>query len=459
MIKKIVLILTLSIVFSACKKTEELTPAPTPVVTPPVSAAFTSKVQPNGVVEFTNNSVSAESYEWDFGDNIGKSTEKSPKYTYKYNGTYKVKLKALGKTTNSEVSQDVVVNTTINEPVPITPEEAINMVLALTDKGFTAFDTLGNVKWTYSTKNMIMPTQPKVQGANIYVSIFDDNQKAIHILNKADGKLIKTLPFEVDTDFEIENDILIVAGIKKLFAYDLKTNKILWERESTKWKGYNVYYSSLITISNGKLYLVEDDRLVICLDVATSKKYWEYYLGENDTFQIEDQKILVKDSKVFVPTQNKILTFNEQNGNKIWEYTNTNERSFQLSYQNDTLFTNASTKIIAFKATTGAKVWEINEGFTYFSFPFLYNNRIYFGNVPLLALYSSNGKVFWSSSAASNTKNLVVSKNTIYSANSSEISAINSNTGKLKWRKTNSKSIYEISPTLITQSGKAIYPY
>jgi PKD repeat protein len=47
-----------------------------------------------GEVTFTNQSINADTYQWDFGDGIGKSNEKDPKYKYQNVGQYKVLLKS-----------------------------------------------------------------------------------------------------------------------------------------------------------------------------------------------------------------------------------------------------------------------------------------------------------------------------------------------------------------------------
>ncbi|MEI6411310.1 MAG: peptidylprolyl isomerase [Bacteroidota bacterium] len=71
-------------------------------------ASFTvpvTKVQAPADVTFTNTSLKADAYEWDFGDG-GTSTEMSPTHTYKHSGNYAVVLKAK-KGTKTVVSKQM----------------------------------------------------------------------------------------------------------------------------------------------------------------------------------------------------------------------------------------------------------------------------------------------------------------------------------------------------------------
>lgn len=60
----------------------------------PPKAIFDYLVSPDksGKVTFTNSSVGADSYSWDFGDGKGTSTEQNPTYTYTESGTFEVTL-------------------------------------------------------------------------------------------------------------------------------------------------------------------------------------------------------------------------------------------------------------------------------------------------------------------------------------------------------------------------------
>jgi PKD repeat protein len=94
-----------------CSKTD------TTPVTPKPIADF-SWTDANGTIQFTSNSKNADSYQWDFGDNLGKSTSQNPKYTFEYKGDYQVKLIAKGAGGEAEAINTIKI-TTGKEPKPI----------------------------------------------------------------------------------------------------------------------------------------------------------------------------------------------------------------------------------------------------------------------------------------------------------------------------------------------------
>lgn len=80
----------------------------------PPRAIFESSVATDnsGTVTFTNFSVGADSYVWDFGDGSGSSTEENPSYTYSESGKYTVTLTVTnaGGTDDSESEVSVAFN-------------------------------------------------------------------------------------------------------------------------------------------------------------------------------------------------------------------------------------------------------------------------------------------------------------------------------------------------------------
>ncbi|MEL7147149.1 MAG: PKD domain-containing protein [Bacteroidota bacterium] len=86
-----------------------------PEITAP-TAAFDFVIGEDGLVTFTDLSVGADSYEWDFGDMTGTSTMASPTYTYTASGTYTVTLtvtNAAGTDENSTTVTIVLIGTNL----------------------------------------------------------------------------------------------------------------------------------------------------------------------------------------------------------------------------------------------------------------------------------------------------------------------------------------------------------
>ncbi len=79
------------------------------VITPPLFlpvTEFTFEVT-DLTVTFTNTSSNATSYLWDFGDNVGTSTDENPTYTYAEEGIYPVKLTATNNDGSNEYTKNV----------------------------------------------------------------------------------------------------------------------------------------------------------------------------------------------------------------------------------------------------------------------------------------------------------------------------------------------------------------
>lgn len=97
-----------------------ITVANTPVTTTQPVAGFTYSPAQNLVapatVTFTNTSVNATSYKWDFGDGT-TTTDANPVKEFIKAGTFKVKLTAIGKTSSSESTADITLNGTSTVPV------------------------------------------------------------------------------------------------------------------------------------------------------------------------------------------------------------------------------------------------------------------------------------------------------------------------------------------------------
>lgn len=117
----------------------EKSTAPTPA--PFALFSFVSKgTLPPMEVTFTNKSVNADTYLWDFGDGTPTSTEANPKHTYTASGTFKVTLTATGKGGSTKAEQEIFVDKPISKV----------FVSKITVESVAAFRT-GNVLWDSGT--------------------------------------------------------------------------------------------------------------------------------------------------------------------------------------------------------------------------------------------------------------------------------------------------------------------
>lgn len=108
-------VLALSAISFSCEKTDEGGNGNNNSVEP--KADFDYEIEPGtGTVTFVNKSVDAVSYEWEFGDKTGFSTEENPVYTYEESGSYEVFLTAINGDKINTVSKVLTVEITVEKP-------------------------------------------------------------------------------------------------------------------------------------------------------------------------------------------------------------------------------------------------------------------------------------------------------------------------------------------------------
>jgi PKD repeat protein len=115
----VILLLVIIAGFASCEKDEQIIPDP--------AADFTYQLVDGSArsVQFTNTSIHAITYSWDFGDGTPVSDEKSPKHDFKKGGDYSVTLTATGE--NGTTSNTKTIKITL-EYIFVNHEHGSNLI-------------------------------------------------------------------------------------------------------------------------------------------------------------------------------------------------------------------------------------------------------------------------------------------------------------------------------------------
>lgn len=118
---------------------------------------FSFKNTGNGLVQFTNESLNAESFKWTFGNGLF-SIEKSPLIQYPLNGTFEIKLEATNFNGITESKQNIII---ADAPKPVVKFSYISLgngIIQFTNES-TNVDTY---KWTLGNGGQSAEKSPQV---------------------------------------------------------------------------------------------------------------------------------------------------------------------------------------------------------------------------------------------------------------------------------------------------------
>lgn len=179
------------------------------------------------VITFTNTSIDALTYSWNFGDG-GTSIADNPSYTYTASGQYTVSLTAINGTVQATVSDVITVNNPPNADFTIQQIDNCN--------GTVQFNCLGNVtnnSWQFSDGTIINDTCQVVktiapQGTHSATLILNPNASCSATITKAFpvtslNEDLGTLPNVISPNFDGVNDYIDFSKYIKCgnFEYEI----------------------------------------------------------------------------------------------------------------------------------------------------------------------------------------------------------------------------------------------
>lgn len=167
----------------------------------------------------------------------------------------------------------------------------------------------GSLVWTYETNDFINGTPALVDGRLI---AFGGCDQVIHILNLADGKLVK----KIGTDAQITNSVATLGTAiycgnhaNQVVAADAHAEKPTWVYEA----GDFPFFSSP-AVDDRNVYIGSRDKSLHAIHRADGKGAWTFKTGG----RIESSPIAFEDGIVFGSSDGRLYAARPADGTELW---------------------------------------------------------------------------------------------------------------------------------------------
>jgi outer membrane protein assembly factor BamB len=216
-----------------------------------------------------------------------------------------------------------------------------------------------------------------------------------NIYKKIYKKIYKNLSLSI-----YENVVFISDNVGFIYSLDIETGKILWI------KNHGIPIKSKIKLFDNKIYLINQDNRIICLDSASGNKIWD-----------------VRTVASFIKSQNF--------------------SALAISKKGDLFVLNSSGDLLKLSALSGQIFWALNvtpslyahdKDFFKSSDIVIENDNIYFSTTSSLFSYNSkSGFMNWQLDINSTSTPIIDGNNVFLLSNNGFFANIDKSTGKLIW--------------------------
>ena len=217
------------------------------------TAAFTSNKMA-GQVSFTNTSVRADTYSWDFGDG-NTSTVQSPTHTYVNEGTYTVTLVTSNACGSSTTSSTIIVVLPPVAAIGIDPMEICpGETVTFTDN---SSNTIDSRSWTFEggqspTGSAATETITYATPGRYDVTLIVSNSEGADTLTLTDAVIVKALPQAVFTTTQQGNQIIYnyTGASTDIITWTLPDGSTSMSNPLTIVANQNGDYTVTLSVSN-----------------------------------------------------------------------------------------------------------------------------------------------------------------------------------------------------------------
>ena len=265
----------------------------------------------------------------------------------------------------------------------------------------------GNVRWKYSTENLIGESSPAVGSPTVgspavgsKVVYIGDLGGTLHAVNARDGKRLWT--FQADAEIKsspiLVNDLLLVGSFDTyLYALESRTGKLRWKVQT------DGPVNATPAIQGDHAFIAGCDHIFRAIRIADGKQAYEIEAGAYTAAS----PVLDGDRAYFGTFNYEVLALDLKNREILWRYHNP-DREFpyysSAALSNGLVIVGGRDKLVhAIDAATGRTAWTFATRARVDSSPVVAGDRVYVGSSDgrLYVLDLMTGKKQWEFDAGS----------------------------------------------------------
>ncbi|MFD2520019.1 outer membrane protein assembly factor BamB family protein [Emticicia soli] len=401
-------------------------------------AIFDFKIGKNGEVQFTNTSTDATNFSWDFG-NGETSTEKSPSYIYKQNGSYAVKLFAQNAEKRDSLEKTVVIS-----DIPV---EAY--VFVCEDQGtcYLLDAASGKKIWDYKFYPYI-GSSPTFDKGQLFITTTGNSRETAGIisLNLEKGtknwefityKSIISSPMVVNDKIYFISYDWIEDGI--LYCLDTKDGKVIWELSSKTFMDSSptVYNGMVFIVTGTGLQIIDAERGTLIKNARIQNEVFSNgKFRKPQGFHLAHSSPAIHNGICYYTFNNVLFSYNLTSGER--NISNLNYTGFSSpTIDSGLLYIHNDRKLLAINLSNFTEKWSFGDSDNIIDTsdsPFIADKTVYsVGSGNLYAIDAQSGSKKWHYNTSNFGGAINCYQSTVYVNSTKTLFALDTNTGKQKW--------------------------
>ncbi len=301
-------------------------------------------------------------------------------------------------------------------------------------KNITLGQPLKNSSWTMTGLNL------QNNSGNLFITGVDNN-----FLKKKIGKNKFKIARVSSTPIVFKDSIIISDDTGSVFSVS-KNGKIKWKKNIYK-KFYKKIYKNLsFSINNETVYVSDNIGFIYALDFNSGKINWI----KNEEIPLKSD-IKVYQNKIYVINQdNKIICLDTKDGSKVWDYPSLtsfiklqNLLSLAISKKGELITLNSSGDLLKFKSSNGLLYWSYDATRSNFAHDSDFfksskivltdNSIIFFASTSLYSFDLFNGALNWKHNIYSQNTPIIDNNNIFVVTNDGFFINLDQQSGEINW--------------------------